>query len=247
MKLITFSLWGMNPKYTQGAIKNAELAPEIYPGWKCRFYLGASTPKPVEHQLRKYDHVEVVNKPEWGDWRGMFWRFEPASEDDVEVMISRDCDSRLNKREASAVEEWLKTDRGFHIMRDHPYHQFAVLGGMWGAKKGTVPRMKELIYEWGGGTDKYGTDYDFFVEKILPTMDQEVLMVHDEFFKGIPFPTPRQGLEFVGQVFDEEDRTLQEHLQILRRWYEDPGSSASPAAPGRRGGVLGTHKLTKAQ
>jgi len=118
MKLITFSLWGQDPKYTLGALKNAELSKTIYPGWKCRFYLGASVPKPIEYDLQKHDHVELVNRPEWGDWRGMFWRFEPAGEEDVEVMISRDCDSRLNKRAALAVQEWLESDKTFHIMRD---------------------------------------------------------------------------------------------------------------------------------
>ena len=30
MKIISFSLWGQDPKYTIGAIRNAELAREIY-------------------------------------------------------------------------------------------------------------------------------------------------------------------------------------------------------------------------
>ena len=36
-KIIAFSLWGDQPKYTVGAIKNADLAKEIYPDWTCRF------------------------------------------------------------------------------------------------------------------------------------------------------------------------------------------------------------------
>ena len=32
-KIISLSLWGDNPVYTQGAIRNAELAKEIYPDW----------------------------------------------------------------------------------------------------------------------------------------------------------------------------------------------------------------------
>jgi len=32
-KIISFSLWGDKPMYTIGAIKNAKLAEEIYPGW----------------------------------------------------------------------------------------------------------------------------------------------------------------------------------------------------------------------
>jgi len=220
MKLITFSLWGQDPKYTLGALKNAELSKTIYPGWKCRFYLGASVPKPIEYDLQKHDHVELVNRPEWGDWRGMFWRFEPAGEEDVEVMISRDCDSRLNKRAALAVQEWLESDKTFHIMRDHPHHRFPVLGGMWGAKKGAIPDMKSMIDNWDD-QDKYGTDYEFFAHSVIPKLNENDIMVHDPFFGGLPFPEPRDGLEFVGQVFDENDNTVLEHLEVLRKHNEN--------------------------
>ena len=214
MKLITFSLWGYDLKYLRGAIKNAELAKEIYPGWLCRFYIGANTPYGIIHGLKQLDNVQVVEKNEIGDWRGMFWRFEPASEEGVEVMISRDTDSRLNLREKAAVDEWMASDKGFHIMRDHPHHRFPVLGGMWGAKAGTVPKMKELIDNWDQ-KNAYGTDYEFFAGRIMPLIVENTL-AHDEFFGGQPFPTPREGYEFVGQIFDENENTVQEHILALK-------------------------------
>tara|TARA_Y100000034_G_scaffold76405_1_gene91818 strand:- start:5538 stop:6191 length:654 start_codon:yes stop_codon:yes gene_type:complete len=214
MKLITFSLWGYDLKYLRGAIKNAELAKEIYPGWLCRFYIGTNTPYGTIHELKKFDNVQVVEKNEIGDWRGMFWRFEPASEDGVEAMISRDTDSRLSLREKAAVDEWLASDKGFHIMRDHPYHKFPVLGGMWGAKTGTIPNMKELIDNWDQ-KNVYGTDYEFFAGCITPNITNNVL-VHDEFFGGKPFPTARENYEFVGQIFDENENTVQEHVEALK-------------------------------
>ena len=97
-KIISFSLWGDNPVYTQGAIRNAELAKEIYPDWVCRYYIGKSTPNDIVVKLQNFDNTEVIVMENDGDWTGMFWRFYPASEDDVDVMISRDCDSRLNAR-----------------------------------------------------------------------------------------------------------------------------------------------------
>ena len=42
--VIAFSLWGENPRYLRGAIRNAQLAPDLYPGWMCRFYLDDSVP-----------------------------------------------------------------------------------------------------------------------------------------------------------------------------------------------------------
>ena len=145
----------------------------------------------------------------------MFWRFEAASDPTVEVMISRDTDSRLSYREKEAVNEWLATDRGFHIMRDHPWHGYPVLGGMWGVKQGCIPDMIHLINEFNQ-EDLYGTDYKFFAELILPRLRPENIMIHDPFFEGNPFPTPRNNYDFVGQVFDENEETIQEHLNILK-------------------------------
>jgi hypothetical protein len=43
-KVISFSLWGDNPKYCVGAVRNAEIAPVHYPDWVCRFHVGKSVP-----------------------------------------------------------------------------------------------------------------------------------------------------------------------------------------------------------
>ena len=144
-KIISFSLWGDNPTYTVGAIKNADLALEIYPGWICRYYVGKSTPIDIVSSLVERENTEVFVMSEPGNWTGMFWRFYPASEPDVEVMLSRDTDSRLNLREAAAVDEWLAGDKNFHIMRDHPYHATEILGGMWGVRNGFLLGMRQAI------------------------------------------------------------------------------------------------------
>ena len=58
----------------------------------------------------------------------MNWRFFPTLDPQVDVFISRDLDSRPNKREIAAVEEWLRSDKYFHVMRDHPAHGKTFLG-----------------------------------------------------------------------------------------------------------------------
>lgn len=231
MKLISFSLWGDAPKYTEGAIRNAEMASEVYPGWKCRFYLGESVSSIVQMRLEMCENTEVVRIPQWGDWRGMFWRFWPASEEDVEVVISRDTDCRLSLREKEAVDEWLASDKGFHIMRDHPFHAYPVLGGMWGAKRGAVPNMKQLTDDWDQ-QDKYGTDYEFFHYIVMPLIQDDVL-VHDDFFSDnnglinlqgcmpTPFPSPRKEFEFVGEVYDEKEQTVIEHSKVLQNYLRE--------------------------
>ena len=213
-KIISFSLWGEDPKYSVGAIRNAELALDIYPGWICRYYIGSCVPQGVTNTLLKFPNVEVVNKDVVGDWTGFFWRYPPASESDVEIMISRDTDSRLSLREKAAVDEWVESDKGFHIMRDHPCHGFPVLGGMWGVKQGVIPNIEQIVANFNKG-NYYAIDYEFFAQCIIPLVEDNI-MTHDEFFSGDKFPTPRDGYNFVGEVFNEYEETVDEHTKIIK-------------------------------
>ena len=110
-KIVSFSLWGEDPKYTIGAIENAKLVNEIYQGWIGRFYCGKSVPENIINSLKNTPNTEVIIMDEDGDWTGMFWRFLACKDGDV--MISRDTDSRLSLREKLAVDEWLKSDKNF--------------------------------------------------------------------------------------------------------------------------------------
>jgi protein O-GlcNAc transferase len=112
-KIISFCLWGDNPKYTIGAIENAKLAKTIYPDWTCRFYVGNSTPDEIWDKLYDMDNTEMINMEIDGDWSGMFWRFYPASENDVDVFIVRDTDSRLSKEKKKPLMN------GYHQIKDY--------------------------------------------------------------------------------------------------------------------------------
>lgn len=213
-KIISFCLWGENPRYTIGALKNADLAKAIYPDWVCRYYIGKSTPNEIITELCDKDNTELFIMNESGDWSGMFWRFLPASDSDVSVMICRDTDSRLSEREKEAVDQWLDSDKGFHIMRDHPAHRTEILGGMWGAKIGSIPEMKSLIADYSKG-DFWQVDQNFLKQKIYPIVKSNSF-VHDEFFEYNPFPSKRKEgvdtngnpIDFIGEPVDQNDQRV---------------------------------------
>jgi len=219
LNVIAFSLWGDDPKYTVGAIKNARLALDVYPDWQCWFYMPTvdqpnDVPNLVQQELLSIPNVKIIHVDEPGDWRGMFWRFRPAADPLVDAFISRDCDSRLTRREAIAVDNWLRGPSLIHVMRDHPYHNTAILGGMWGAKRGALPDIAKLMVAWDQ-EDRWQTDQEFLANIIYPRC-RSMIQEHDEFFANKAFPTKRVGYEFVGQIFDENDNTVQEHLNVLR-------------------------------
>lgn len=214
-KIISFSLWGNNPKYTVGAVRNCEIANEIYEGWTCRFYIGKSVPTEIIEKLKSFKNSEVIEMDEQGDWTGMFWRFYAC--EDADIMLSRDTDSRLSVREKLAVDEWLNSDKNFHIMRDHPHHNTQILGGMWGCRNGILKNIKTEIQRYQKG-DFWQVDQNFLRDIIYPKIRNNSF-VHDSFFKvehnSKKFPTDRIEKEFVGDVFDELDKRHPEYYHYL--------------------------------
>jgi hypothetical protein len=202
MKIISFSLWGNNLKYCIGAIRNAELTSIIYPSWISRFYIHKDVDQKYIDQIKNLN-AQVFIMEENPDWKAMMWRYLAAKDKDVELFISRDCDSRINNREKSAVDQWLMSDKNFHIMRDHPYHGFSILGGMFGVKNNGFEILNESIAGFNF-QNSYGTDYNFFNSDLYPKIKKDSL-IHDEFFDKKPFPTMRLNNQFVGAIFDEND------------------------------------------
>ena len=203
MNLISFSLWGTNAKYLQGAIINVQLAKEIYPDWRCVFF-SDNVLGDYYDKLRELGAVvtrfpfENVGKYYWRHCiPDVFWR-------GVVRYVVRDCDSRLSLREKTAVDEWIASGRTYHFMRDHPKHVNAWMQGMYGVKgyalRGIVQALRCVPDEYGGVNPLAGEMY----AKISP-YDR---IVHGEFHQEQfadqrPFPTPREGKRFVGEIFNE--------------------------------------------
>jgi protein O-GlcNAc transferase len=194
-KVISYSLWGQNPLYTINAIKNCEIAMELFPDWICRFYLNTSVPQNIISHLQKQKNSELVYMNGDQDY-GMLWRFNAASDLSVGVMISRDADSLLNERDSAAVQCWLNSNKMFHIMRDHTCHSVKIMAGMWGAKQGILNDMTTLIDNFLiHHKQKYKQkDQDFLATVIYPKVIHTSL-VHDPLKRhgiGEEFPIPRK-------------------------------------------------------
>lgn len=180
-KIISFSLWGDDPKYVQGAAVNMELARRWYPGWTLRVYCESKH----AGRMKELGYEVVEKRIRKSPWEGLFWRFEPVF--DTDVFISRDLDSRLNPREAAAVSDWLASGKFAHVMRDHPAHDVAIVGGMWGCH--CWPAFAGLLEEWKSRNHK-GSDQEFLEQKVWPRLKGEII-IHDSAHvaEGIlPFP-----------------------------------------------------------
>lgn len=216
MKIISFSLWGNKPMYTVGALENIELAKEIYPEWVCRFYVDKSVDDKVKDSIIKNGgQIQEIHHSVNGAFYGMFWRFLANDDENMEVMISRDCDSRLSHREKVAVDEWVNSNYSFHTMHDHYAHRSVpVLGGMWGVKRGWIIDMGSKIINWGK-YDRKGIDQEFLKCKIWENV-RERTMSHSSInniwnpYRPFPQYSPsRYDVKYVGEIFDENNNRVE--------------------------------------
>lgn len=180
--VIAFSLWGDRPDYTHGAIVNAQIGPHIYKGWTCRFYCDDSVPRPILNELRRLK-AQVIEVPEANRVAsGAFWRFQPSDDPDVDRFLCRDCDSRLNCREKAAVDAWIASDRPFHVMRDHIFHNELILAGMWGGVAGVLPNLEALSRQGHRFSGVRHADQNFLRLVVWPLIKADVLN-HDSQYR----------------------------------------------------------------
>jgi hypothetical protein len=167
MKVIAFSLWGDTPKYVVGAFRNAQLAPHLYPGWEVRFYVHRDVAPAVRAALETHG-ARLITVDDPAGWRGLFWRYRAIADEDVEVALFRDSDSRLSLREAAAVGEWLACGRTLHVMRDHPAHRHPIMGGLWGV------RCREArwigAHATGATGDYWQADQEYLAAAVWPRL-----------------------------------------------------------------------------
>jgi hypothetical protein len=219
MNYVSFSLWGNQPIYNVGTIRNAELMKTIYPDWKMIVYYDNTVPSET---IDKLVELDVVVKDMTGtDIYGMFWRFFAHDESDCQYSVFRDADARLTKREKLAVDEWINSGKSIHVMRDHPAHRIpygnsglGILGGMWGIKSGIIPLI-DLINKYPKSKERqYGNDQTFL--KTIYSIFQDDRYTHDEFFENKPFPIKRNHGEFIGSRIDHNDMPVgTDYLAVL--------------------------------
>jgi hypothetical protein len=210
---VVFALWGTDPKYNLGALANADLISEHYPGWVGRFYVAEDAP--ALRPLQKHRNCQVVvMKPPQG-WLALFWRLLPALEPHVDALIFRDCDSRLSNKESRAVQDWINSPYDLHVIRDVREHLevSVVPSGLWGMVGGAVPDLHDQLWAWLAHNYRPDWSKEFladerFLAETLWQRRRKDFLVHG--WGGVPFPPhlPLKYGQFCGHPLDARGDTL---------------------------------------
>ena len=222
LKVISFALWENEPRYIKGAFRNIELAKELFPDWVCRFFVSTQLiKKNTIKRLDKHDNVEVVPVDENPE-DGSLWRFWVADDPSVELFIVRDTDCRLSIREKEAVDEWVESDKEFHVMRDHPFQLSPIVPHLWGMRVGKFKDMKEKTKRFieGNYHKKRGGLAEAFMWASIWPIAQTNSFIHDPYFSDdSDFPEPKRNTDelsvYVGEKFGQDDKSSPHMRRLL--------------------------------
>lgn len=239
--LVTFSLFGSDPLYLYGAVRNCQIWRDSPFDVTCRFYVGEDVPDEVIGTLVDQDAevVQLFHLP--SDHTATFWRWKAFSEhtDGYDYVLSRDVDSRPFEREYIAIEQWLASKMSVHVIRDHPYHGVPMLAGLFGVRSwmfGWFADRLPLVppddfYQWINA--KYKRDYDsndfyqvdqhWLRKNVYPHLRNQIF-AHDSFYgferkryrHFLPF---EEGYRFCGEGFNEYDEPrYPAHRELIPMW-----------------------------
>ena len=201
MQVLSYCLFGDNPKYTRGMVENLKIIQEMLPDFLVYVHLGTGVPPAVVEAIAAFPQARVVSgAPNW-----TLPAHRICYPDDADVVFARDADSRVNARDVWAMREFMKSDKAFHIVRDHVWHKSKIMAGMCGRKRSV--KLAEKLQQWTGST-QYGDD-ELFLKSVYPDL-APLALFHSSVVGYLhepvtPLPPLADSNDFIGNVVNYRD------------------------------------------
>ena len=127
MKAFSFCIYGTELNYYEGLLENIQIIHEYFPDFEIFIYKGI-----CDHSWRFDENCKIIETHKEGAIN-MLYRYLPIGFADIGFI--RDADSRISERDRWCIEEFLKSSKSYHIIRDHYWHKEPIMGGIFGWKK----------------------------------------------------------------------------------------------------------------
>ena len=127
MKVFSFCIYGTERNYYDGLLENIQIIHEYFPDFEIYIYKGI-----CDSEWIFEENCKVIDTHKEGAIN-MLYRYLPIGFADIGFI--RDTDSRITERDRWCIQEFLKSDKSYHIIRDHYWHKEPIMGGIFGWKK----------------------------------------------------------------------------------------------------------------
>ena len=121
MKVFSLCLYGTEPNYYTGLLENIAIIKEHYPEFTIVVHKGFCDPTWV---IPEGVEVNITNRE--GAINALLRYLSLCT---AEVGFVRDTDSRITARDRWCIDEFLKSDKSYHSIRDHYWHQSKLMAG----------------------------------------------------------------------------------------------------------------------
>lgn len=176
--IVSYSLFGADAYYRECAVLNARQHRYAFPEFTARFYCGQEIPADLKLALVDAGaEVKVSSAPTSGAYAGLFWRFLPFDDPDVDVVVVRDVDSPVTVRERAAIDLWLTSEEPFYVMRDDVQHTAPMLAGLWGGFTGLLPPLEPMARAYLLGDSTRYSDQNFLRRMVWPRIRGATLAI----------------------------------------------------------------------
>lgn len=190
-KVFSFCIYGTERNYYNGVLENIKIIKEHFPDFKIYIYKGICDPEWT------FDNsVNVINTERSGAIN-MLFRYLPVTFADIGFI--RDADSRITERDRWCINQFLKSTKKYHIIRDHFYHKSPIMGGIFGWKQ-PIQFPLDLSPDVG-----YAHDMSYIEKHLYPLIKSEALIHSNiygyvgEYVELIDIPQ-KDKYDFIGNV-----------------------------------------------
>ena len=161
MKVFSLCLYGTEPNYYTGLLENIAIIKEHYPEFTIVVHKGFCDPTWV---IPEGVEVNITNRE--GAINALLRYLSLCT---AEVGFVRDTDSRITARDRWCIDEFLKSDKSYHSIRDHYWHQSKLMAGTFGWKKPLSLMMPTHEVP-------YGYDEQFLTQCVYEQIKPELLV-----------------------------------------------------------------------
>lgn len=187
-KIISFSLYGTAPKYSEGLLLTLKTAAQYYPEFKCRIYTDGLVPHGVMARIEAAGGEIVYVSKQMAGWHPTMWRFAALSDPEAHTVLIRDVDSPILERETILVGIWANSGKAVHIIRDWYAHTPLILAGLFGLQGKRLDGLDRSIEAYlERSNHHWGVDQDYLRDVIWSVVADEAL-IHDSVFFGEDHP-----------------------------------------------------------
>jgi hypothetical protein len=238
IKVVSFSLFLTKKEnidfYSLGLLENVEIINKFLPDWLIYIYYDITVSPDFINYLENLKCICFkCNKTH--NWIGTFWRFYPLENNNVDIFISRDADSRITLKEINTINKWLESNKTLFLLRGHKSH-IQICAGLWGIKKHNFNNsiLKNTIDTYINKfktkyTDKEkhgrlcplnGVDQEFLYYTILPLFKNDILGFCEKSIKKYDYEIELEnnsGNNFFGsrQNISIETKEKYKHLSVI--------------------------------